>query len=301
MPSPASKALLAAVVSGIVLAPGAQAIVIRDDMPDASYISLGGQSTYQATGEFDGGFGGTLIADPLGFDQYVITATHLFANGNVGLGTNFYIGGNTYTVAGYTEAPNYNATGVMENDLTIVRLNAPVTNVTPVAYYTGAAELNQTITIIGYGVTGNGNTGGDAAGGQRRGANNVIDVVDASTISSGLPSTSYLFDFDNPLGTSNSLGFAGSSPTALPLEGAIAGGDSGGGEFAVIGGTLYLVGVNSYITANTKYGDIDGATRVSDFSSFIAQTVPEPGSATLLLAGVGALTFLRRRARHSTP
>ncbi len=315
MPSPLAKACLAVALGCLVLVPRAHSITIRDDVADSNYIALGAQSTYQAAGEFTGGFGGTLIADPSGLNEYVITATHLVVADLIVPGsTTFTIGGNTYNIASVTSAPNYNSTD-QENDLSIVRLSSPVTGVTPVAYYTGNLELNQTITMIGYGLTGTGLTGATGGAGTRRGANNVIDVLDASTISSSLPSTSYLFDFDNPSGTSNSLsslntgGVAHSSPTALPLEGALASGDSGGGQFATIGGTLYLVGVNSYIAApsgnpdatnpNGSYGDIDGATRVSDFSSFIAQTVPEPGSATLLLAGAGALGSVRRRSKRS--
>lgn len=294
------KTLFLSALATLALAPLGQAITIRDDVPDSSYLTLAADPTYQAAGSFDGGsWGGTLIADPFGQNIYVLTAAHLVSGGQIVPGvTHFTIGGNTYDVAGATVAPGYNS-GTQLNDLAIVRLATPVTNVTPVAYYTGSAELGQQITMIGYGITGTGSTGQvGAGGGIRRAANNIIDVLDASTVG-GLPSTSYLFDFDQPPMTALTTPNTGSR-TPLALEGMLSSGDSGGGEFAVIGGTLYLVGINSYVAdtdgnPNGSYSDLGGATRVSLFSSFISATIPEPASAGLLLGGAALLGSLRRR------
>lgn len=293
------KTLFLSAVAAFSLSPLSEAITIRDDTADSAYISLGANSAYQAAGFFDDGFGGTLVADPYGLDQYVITSAHLVDQGRIVPGTTtFTVGGNSYGIAGVVIAPNYNSTTLV-NDLAIVRLTTSVTGVTPVPYYTGSAEAGKTITLIGYGYTGTGLTGEQiGTGGTRRGANNVIDAIDASTVSSGLPSTSYLFDFDQPPttpGTSFNIG----SNTPLTLEGMIASGDSGGGDFAVIGGTLYLVGVHSYDASadgnsNASYSDVGGSTRVSNFSGFIAQTIPEPASGGLILGGVALLGSLRR-------
>ena len=98
-----------------------------------------------------------------------------------------------YDVASVVTAPSFNLSGHLENDLAVVRLSLSVTGVTPVPFYiTGTSELNQTITLIGYGFTGTGLTGGTTADSQRRGANNVIDALDASSISADLNLTSYL-------------------------------------------------------------------------------------------------------------
>lgn len=298
---PLPKSLILNAFCAVALAPLASAITIRDDTSDSAYISLGANSAYQAAGYFDGGsWGGTLIADPFGLDQYVVTATHLVQAGLIVPGTtHFIIGGNTYDVAGYVSAPNYDPSD-QNNDLTIVRLATSVTGVTPIPYYAGSAELSQTITMIGYGLTGTGLTGAQTGtGGIRRGANNVIDALNASTVSSGLAPTSYLYDFDQPP-TTPVTSFNIGSRTPLALEGMIAPGDSGGGDFATIGGVTYLVGVHSYIAASdgnadSSYSDVGGSTRVSLFSSFIAQNIPEPGSAALLVGGVAVLGRRRRR------
>ncbi|MEP6669158.1 MAG: trypsin-like serine protease [Chthoniobacter sp.] len=303
MCSPLAKSFFIAALGALAFPSISPAITIRDDTADSSYITLGADPAYQAGGFFNSGFGGTLIADPLGLNQYVITATHLITDGQIVPGsTEFTIGGNSYAVAGYISAPGYDSS-TQNNDLTIVRLASSVTGITAVPYYTGSAELGKTITFIGYGLIGNGVTGAiNAPDGQRRGANNVVDVLNASLVSGGsLAATSFLTDFDDPSGTSNTLGgVSSSSSTALPFEGSFALGDSGGGAFANIGGTVYLVGVNSYVTSSqgdgiAKYGEIDGFTRVSAFSGFIAQNVPEPGSAALLVGGMAMLGGLRRR------
>lgn len=299
MHAPLFKSLFLATLGSLAFLPLASAITIRDDQADSSYLSLGADPLYQAAGEFAGGFGGTLIADPSGSDQYVVTATHLIYNNNVGIGSAFTIGGNTYTVASYVSAPGYDPLTQM-NDLTIIRLSSSVTGVTPIPFYTGSAEQGQTFTMIGYGLTGTGATGATTSDGLRRGANNVIDAANASQVSSGLPSTSYLFDFDQPPFTPNTSFNLGSN-VPLTLEGMIALGDSGGGDFAMIDGTLYLVGVHSYVAApsgavpNSGYGYLGGSTRVSLFSDFIEQNIPEPGSVALLVGGVGVVAGRRRR------
>jgi len=299
-----SKTLFLSAFATVALSPLSEAITIRDDTSDSAYTSLAANTLYQAAGSFDGGsWGGTLIADPFGQNIYVLTAAHLVNSNLIVPGvTHFTVGGNTYDVAATTIAPGYNSSTQL-NDLAIVRLATPVTNVTPVAYYTGsdAAELGQTITMIGYGLTGTGSLGQQSnTGGIRRAANNVIDLLDASGAGT-LPSTSYLFDFDQPPSTPVTSFNIGST-TPLTLEGMISSGDSGGGDFAVIGGTLYLVGVHSYVaaadgSANASYSDVGGSTRVSLFSGFIAQNVPEPGSAGLLAGGLAVVGGLRRRRR----
>ncbi len=78
-------------------------------------------------------------------------------------------------------------------------------------------------------------------------------------------------DFDNPLP-------AGAVPLgyshALPLEGLIAPGDSGGGLFITTSTGIYLAGINSFVGSDfgvprSVYGNFSGHTRVSAFSDWI--------------------------------
>ena len=73
----------------------------------------------------------------------------------------------------------------------------------------------------------------------------------------------------------SSYEFGDSEP--LELEGLIAPGDSGGGVFAVVDETTYLVGVNSFISSaddsvNADYGDAAGCVSVCDYLDWILET-----------------------------
>ena len=101
----------------------------------------------------------------------------------------------------------------------------------------------------------------------------------------------FLSDFDNP----NPYAFFDNlvgSRTPLYIEGLIAPGDSGGPVFITDGTTRYIAGVNSFVGANffdgkadSDYGDISGATRVSVFANWINDTIAAPP------AGISASAF----------
>ena len=80
---------------------------------------------------------------------------------------------------------------------------------------------------------------------------------------------------------------------ALPLEGCVAPGDSGGGVFISVDSQDYLAGVISFVaatngsTANSIYGNLSGAGRVSAALPWISSVVPEPSTFSLL-AGAGS-------------
>jgi hypothetical protein len=111
---------------------------------------------------------------------------------------------------------------------------------------------------------------------------------------------------------------------ALPLEGLIAPGDSGGGLFITTSTGTYLAGINSFVGSDfglprSVYGNFSGHTRVSAFSDWIEARIrgedhaeldapeednlvsqrmtvfpaPEPGSLALLFAAVVMLGISR--------
>jgi len=291
--------LLASTLCG--LSSPALAVVRRHDVDDADYIALGSPANFPASGFITAGngalLGGTLI-DPL----YFVTAAHISGDIVPGV-TTFTIGGAAYVIAEQRPHPSFNSTGKFENDINVVRLATAVGNVTPTPYNMGLPELGSTATTIGYGQTGTGLTGSTGPAGQRRGAQNVVDLIGDGAV---FPPTAFLADFDNPTPAGairdNSLG----APTALAFEGTLALFDSGGGVYANLGTGRVLIGINSFTasvdgTPNNDYSDLFGATRVGLYSDYIAMNVPEPSTAVLtLIASVLSAGVVRRRTRTAT-
>jgi hypothetical protein len=174
--------------------------------------------------------------------------------------------------------------------------------------------MTNVIDLVGQG-TGGGDPNTVATG--RNDANGIVNY------GFGKVSQNIMFtDFDSPeAGTtdgndpSNFYNLMGSGdPTAL--EGAQVPGDSGGGLFLTVSGTTYLAGVTSFVGSFSNspfdhdidnngdadvfgfYGDYNGFIRVGQHLSFINETIPEPGVASIALAMAG-LTLARRSRRHS--
>jgi hypothetical protein len=263
----------------------AGAVVIRDDVPDANYRALGSEANFPASGFITAASNGAFLGGTLIAPRFVLTVAHIQGDIMPGI-TTFTIGGAAYVIAGQTPHPFFNATGLFENDINVLRLTNPVPDVTPATYHSGSTtELGSTATTIGYGETGTGLSGSIAGtGGLRRGANNIVDAFGDGVV---LPATSFLADFDNP---GNPLDGTLGSPLPLPLEGTLALFDSGGGVYADLGSGQVLIGINSFVASrdgnpNNDYGDLFGATRVALYSDFIAANIPEPAAGTITLLG----------------
>jgi len=277
--------LVAATLAFASFSEHARAIVRRDnpDAPDSSYIALGSQANFPASGFITAPngalLGGTLI-DP----QYVLTVAHIQGDIIPGV-TTFTIGGAPYVIAEQRPHPAFNSTGKFDNDINVVRLTTAVTNVTPVPYNTVFPELGATATTIGYGETGTGLTGSiSGSAGQRRGAENTVDIFGDGVL---FATTSFLADFDRP-GRPQESTYGSVFP--LPLEGTVALFDSGGGVYASFTNGPVLIGINSFTASsdgipNNDYGDLFGATRVSLFSDYIVANIPEPSAGVLTIFG----------------
>jgi len=113
------------------------------------------------------------------------------------------------------------------DDIALIELASPVTDVTPVPLYRGNNEVGMTAELVGKGATGNGIKGQDSQSPHRtvlRHAFNVIVGDDARYV---------WYRFDAP-------------PSALPLEGITGSGDSGGPLFIGNSSSRQLVGLASW-------------------------------------------------------
>ncbi len=150
------------------------------------------------------------------------------------------------------------------DDLALLRLEAALPDGVA-TYPVGdvALSLGQLIRLAGFGASGHGDAGPSVAASarvRRLGEN----VIDAFPLRIGPPtdeartSRFFLYDFDGPRGR----GPLGGPTLGNARESTVAGGDSGSGAFAQIGGRWVLVGINTFASRTA-----DGARQQSIFGS----------------------------------
>ncbi|MCK4626163.1 MAG: trypsin-like serine protease [Phycisphaerae bacterium] len=250
------------------------AIVVCDDPADHQYDSMPG---LEGVGYLSsaGGTTGVLISP-----VHILTAKHAVEN----------ISGHTFTL--YT-ASGSETFGLVEKyvhpykDLAVVRLDRS-TGFSGYQVNSQTNELGSEIIIVGFGESGTGMPEpGEYPRGTGRYGGNRID----STISGYL-----VFDFDEPVDR-------GENPSGGTTESMIAKGDSGGPSFVVEADALKIVGIHVGITnfdgdsIYPEYGDRGYDVRVSAYSEWIMQQIPEPG--TLVIITVGGFTLMLRPRRKN--
>lgn len=260
---------------------------------------------------------GNVFSGALIDSRHVLTAAHVVGGqspGNVSFTLN--VGGNlTHTLSaaaievfpGFTGATP-GADGVWHDDLAIITLSAPVSGV-PVYGLYGGSLTSQTLTLVGYGASGdgvNGVTGGASASVKRVGQNRVDRLLaddDGKTYDEV-----FMFDFDGPDSSSNVFGPAIPANMTLGanIEAQYASGDSGGPVFVKEGDLWKIAGIATFngstslsSGSSVKFGSIGGGTVVASYMPWIAAAVaapiPEPGVWFMMLAGIGLIGAIKIR------
>jgi len=193
------------------------------------------------------------------------------------------------------------------HDQALLILSSPVTGVLPADIWLGN-PVGMIGTLLGYGYQDTGLGTASTANGYGYNLPGATDLLAAQNMIDALDPTFGLeSDFDNPAGTTSSLG----SAIPLPLEGTTCFGDSGGPLFVSVNGQALLVGdlnggASNPYGPSCYYGDVSNWSPLdnSENVSFIANNdpaadfvSPEPASAVLIGAGLLAFVAVRRGRR----
>lgn len=197
------------------------------------------------------GYGGQFCTGTLIAPQTVLTAGHCYyAEGTTGF--TYWVGfgadGNNpqayKQVVQQVRHPQYNATGALENDVAVLKLDSPVTGITPIAINTtslSTADIGKNVRHVGYGVYTFQN-GQPVSDSKKRSVDTPLRQVGATQIESG----------------------ATGKQTCQ--------GDSGGPGFMITSGSAAerVAGIVSYGDQYCQQQGVD--TRVDAFASWITST-----------------------------
>ena len=258
--------------------------------------------------------------DPL--HSYVLTAAHVVNNGGpvaagaVTVSVNY--SGARSTVLGvsavHVNPAYYVNQGSGNDDVAVLQLNGVVPAGVPTYDLFRTPSVTgqpvRTITMVGYGQSGNGVAGVTDAGDTSVKHDGQNQVDQRGREDEGGPLNEiYAFDFDRPNGTS---GPSGGPSLGNAVEVNFGVGDSGGPAFvAGTGGSLLIYGVNAFgLNGNSftggnaadtfpLFGSGGGGNIAAAYTAFIDQYtgVPEPGTAGVV-AAAGLLALARRSRRR---
>ncbi|WP_374012743.1 trypsin-like serine protease [Pseudoxanthomonas koreensis] len=257
----------------LTLASPASAIVIRHDVDDSKYRIT--TSEFHALVDMPSEGHGVLIAP-----QWVITAAHTIPLHSelkqVDINGKPRDVERTVIHAGYKPLPQELIDHAMasgeailivvflssSDDIALVKLAEPVTDVVSVALHEDSVRPGEIVKIIGKGATGNGAAGYSLGGRNRtelrRAYNEITSAYDRW----------FCYRFDEP-------------SSALPLEGALGNGDSGGPALIQVEDQWLLSGLASWKVieghvVSAKYGRYDQVTcnvRLSHYADWIESVV----------------------------
>ena len=280
------------------------------DSPAARVDANVASSPYAGVGSVT--IGGSTYSGVLIAPGYVLTAAHV-ANGvsasqitfnlNASGSMSQSIGASAVFINPKYTGPNSSGSPA-DADLAIIKLSQDAAPSVPYySLYTADVALGTTFTLVGYGDSGNGNTGAitvAASPSVKRVGQNNADMIGASQ-DGMIAKALYYFDFDGPTAGSNIMG---GRTLGNGIETSVATGDSGSPAFVVdSAGHLLLAGINTFRfgTALT-FGNGGGGQLIAPYADWIATTiqpVPEPSSAQLMLPALGIVGWVAMRRRKT--
>lgn len=220
--------------------------------------------------------GGTFSAVVIG-SRHILTAAHV-VNGvapdkimfNLNYGANLSHRIPAKAVFVHPDYTGFNKKDITRDDIAVVQLSEAVPE--GVAIYglnTAPPMPGMTLTLVGYGSSGNGVEGVTVGGNptvKRTGKNNVDAVVPDDEGSKRLEV--YLYDFDGPEGTPHP---GDGSTLGNGIETTVGGGDSGSPAFIESDGHWLLAGINTFQLGATapKFGSGGGGMLVSTYAEWI--------------------------------
>ena len=158
----------------------------------------------------------------------------------------FTLAGKQYQTADVKIHENYDDT-TFDNDIAILVLNEAVPNVTPSSLFTLEPQVDDVLTIVGYGTGGDGVNGDDGIFGVKRsGMVKIDEVLDKWVI----------WEFDSA--DEANAGF----------------GDSGGPGFLELDGEIFVASIVSFGTdPDAAFGDMAYNTRIDAYSDWILNII----------------------------
>ncbi|MBD9370681.1 trypsin-like serine protease [Xanthomonas sp. XNM01] len=254
----------------------AGAVVIRDDVDDARYRI--DASAFPALVDMPGEGHGVLIAP-----QWVVTAAHTVPP-HAAL-AQVTVGGVSREVErvvfhpGYRRLPQTLIDQALQSgeailllvdlassdDIALLRLKAPVTDVVPVPLYRGEEEAGRVVQLIGKGATGTGADGHDPRGPNRTTLRRAFNTITSAH------ERWFCHVFDAP-------------PSALPLEGVTGNGDSGGPALIEVDGQWQLAGLSAWKVVQGdvrtarpgRYGQTSCNVRLRHYADWIETEMTRP-------------------------